>query len=254
MRDVYPVQCKSRAHIQCNRFMDEQSSGTLLGVSADETAGMIHVLRQVEILHEVDEADLRDLADGIEQRTYRLDDVILRPGETERGIVILASGTARAYHLSDEGREVTVAQMGQGDIFGLILVESRAHWRSFVVATSEETVVYHIAPAHFRRFLLDHSKVALAVIGLLGRRLADARDLVEQLALYDSETRLVHTLARLASRSPDHSVHETHEELARLVGTRREHVTRILRQLRQRGIVEYQPHSRRIMVRGLDVP
>lgn len=209
----------------------------------------VRVFKQCEILRDVDDASLRAFAAMARRRSYGRDELILREGDRTKAVVFIAGGTAQAYRLSPEGREITVARLQPGEVFGLEFLDTRS--KSFLKATSARTTVWSIPLAHFRRFLLTHPNAALNVAELLGRRLVETRDLLEEVALYDIETRLEHALVRLASRHPDRVVSETHEELAHMIGARREHVTRSLRHLRARGVVEYEPHGRRIVVRAI---
>lgn len=71
-------------------------------------------------------------------------------------------------------------------------------------------------------------------------------DRVEDLALYPVSTRLAHVLIRLAEASGRQMVAVTHDDLARLIGTRREEVTRALRRYRRQGLITTEPGRIRI--------
>jgi CRP/FNR family transcriptional regulator len=86
-------------------------------------------------------------------------------------------------------------------------------------------------------------------LGIAYERLARAFDLAAALHQQPIPVRLARLLCKIAKTSPDHVVHETHEDLAGLIGASREAVTRVLSDLRKRGLVESLRHRP-----GLHVP
>jgi CRP-like cAMP-binding protein len=186
---------------------------------------------------------------GAPCRTYERNQLICKPDDDMSALIIIGSGSARAYRLSPRGQEITIDTLVPGSVFGMQFADSDVKSNNFVESTSDETVVHRIPFDRVVEIMNDHPSVAVSVLALAHNRLKDARDRLADLALYDVKTRLAHALARLATRESTATVHATHRELAWIVGTRPEEVTKALRHLRDAGLVAYQPrHS------GITIP
>jgi CRP/FNR family transcriptional regulator len=206
-------------------------------------------LRRVPLFADLDSADLAGLTGGASRRVYQQRELIAGAHEAGHAWVI-THGTARVYGLSPRGREITIERLAAGDIYGLVLLEGTAPGACLLEATAESTTVYRIPIRSIEALCLAQPAFALSVIRLLSRRLTDARARLEDFALHDAKTHLAHTLARLASQ--DGQVAETHRELAGMIGTRPEEVTKLLRQLREEGLVSYEADHRALRVNDLD--
>jgi CRP/FNR family cyclic AMP-dependent transcriptional regulator len=212
----------------------------------------MRALAQVPIFRGLLDGDLTSLAAMARRRSYRRGEFVTVPDQDVREILIIVAGGARVYRLSASGNEITLEHINAPDLFGLIFLNEAVLARSFMVATSDETVVFHVPPAEIRVWLIEHPQVAVESLARISTRLADARDRLADLALYDVKTRLAHTLAKLAAANPNHEILVTHEGLARIVGARQEEITRALRQFRTQGLVRYRPHQRGMMVPDVD--
>jgi CRP-like cAMP-binding protein len=204
---------------------------------------------EADMFHGLGEQNVRRLMLDAQCRTYGRNQLICRPDDEMSALFIIGRGTARAYRLSPKGQEITIDTLVPGSVFGMRFAGAEARSSNFVESTSDETVVHRIPFNRMVEIMNDHPSVAVSVLRLAYDCLEDARDRLADLALYDVKTRLAHTLARLASRASTSTVHATHRELAWMVGTRPEEVTKALRHLRDAGLVSYQPrHS------GITVP
>ena len=212
----------------------------------------VRALAPVPIFSDVAPEDLQTLASLTRSRTYDRGQLIVSPDDPRREVLIIAAGGTRAYRLSPGGHEITLEYVDGPDIFGLVFLHEDLQPRSFVVATVDDTVVYHVPPELFRAWMMAHPDVAVKAAALVSYRLAEARDRIADLAFYDVKARLAHTLARLVRGAHNQMVLSTHEELARMVGTRQEEVTKALRSLRLQRLVAYRPHQRGIRVLDVD--
>lgn len=198
--------------------------------------------------HSLSEQNVQRLMRGAQARTYGRNQLICKPDDELRALCIIGRGTARAYRLSPKGQEITIDTLEAGSVFGMRFAGAEGRSNNFVEATSDETVVHRIALDRVVEIMTDHPSVAVSVLRVAYDCLEDARDRLADLALYDVKTRLAHTLARLAVRGRTTTVHATHRELAWMVGTRPEEVTKALRHLRDAGLVEYQPRQSGIAI------
>ncbi|HEX6510294.1 MAG TPA: Crp/Fnr family transcriptional regulator [Chloroflexota bacterium] len=196
--------------------------------------------------------ELRELAKGARRCCYTRHQLISNLEEDDTSVWLLIRGSAGLYRLSSDGHEVTLALLVPGDILGLVYLESLSNPMSCVEATADETVMYCMPRPFFWRFIELHPGAVLGALNLLSHRLGHAYDRIEDLALCDTRTRLARVLARLAVEDESHVVSTTHDELARMIGTTRERVTKVLCYLRRSRVVAYQPHRRGIAVLDID--
>lgn len=206
-------------------------------------------LRHVPLFADLGSADLATLAAVASRRVYQKRELIARADDASHCWVIVR-GTARVYGLSPRGREITIERLRAGDIYGLVLLHESSPGAGLIEATAEGTAVYRIPIRSIEALCLAHPQFALSVIRLLSRKLVEARARIEDFALHDARAHLAHTLARLAST--EGRVTETQRELAGMIGTRPEEVTKLLRQLRDEGLVSYEAGHRGLQVNDLE--
>ena len=194
------------------------------------------------------EQHIRQLLFGAQHRSYARNQLICKPDDELSALFVIGRGTARAYRLSPKGQEITIDTMVAGSVFGMRLTKLEVRSNNFVESTSDDTLVHRIPRDRVLEIISADPSVAVSVLRLAYDCLDDAQDRLADLALYDVKTRLAHTLARLATRGSTDTVHATHRELAWMVGTRPEEVTKALRHLRDAGLVEYEPRRSGITV------
>jgi CRP-like cAMP-binding protein len=182
--------------------------------------------------------------------------VVLRKGEwieveadAHPFLYVVLSGGLQLSAASSTGREIVLQNAGPGSVVGVDVLnpvpEARAR---ILLVTGDDTAVCRLSLGAFRRFLRSHPDAALALLYDTCAQLSAAFDLIRDLALYDVETRLAHLLARLAATDPDGKVWATHTELAAMIGTSQTRVTRLLAELRARGLIDYRHHGRGITI------
>ncbi|HZH42360.1 MAG TPA: Crp/Fnr family transcriptional regulator [Gemmatimonadales bacterium] len=165
-------------------------------------------------------------------------------GDPARSVFLLRAGLVKTSVLAPRGEELILRLDKAGDVFGeLCLCTGERHEQAVALEPSE--VVELPLDDLLGRLRLDN-KSLLDILAVVSGRLADAYERLRSMSLALTEERLVRTLLKLADdlgqRAPDgleigHYI--TQQELAQLVGARREVVSTHLNQLRQRGLVSY---------------
>lgn len=169
---------------------------------------------------------------------------IYLPGDPSEQIYLVKSGVIRISRQSTDNREVVLAFLHSGDIFGeLALVEESP--RDHVAEASEDAVLCEIPRDVLLRTIEGTPRFALHITKLIGARLRRLESRVEELLGKSAQARLAHTLLELADQ---HGVADadglliplrlSQTELGNLVGLRRETVNNILQEWRERGLVE----------------
>ncbi len=216
----------------------------------------IETLREPNRLDMLDEPARFELANAVEQNFPR-GATIIRAHEPTRSIYVIREGAVKESQMTPEGKEVILALLGPGDLFGdLAGTDSEAAPTSAVAMMP--TKVLAVPRADWMRLLESQSSLARNVREWLAKRLSDAWRLVRMLSRYTTEARLKSALVLLAERwgqpSEDGGIEIaldlTHRTLADLAGASREKVTRALGILSQKGLVRVA--KRRLVVPSLD--
>jgi len=166
-------------------------------------------------------------------KNYPANAVLVNEGDTGDSLFIILSGRIKAYGSAANGREVIYSTQGPGEYFGeLTLLDGGT--RSASVMTLEPTRCAVVGGAQVRDFLAGHPDFALHLLRRLTRLARAATDNVKSLALMDVYGRVARLLLELAHEEDGVlAVREklTQQDIAERVGSSREMVSRIFKQL-----------------------
>ncbi|TPV97156.1 MAG: Crp/Fnr family transcriptional regulator [Myxococcales bacterium FL481] len=172
-------------------------------------------------------------------------EVLLRAGDRPEAAFVVLRGRVNLLRGGHRGRELILACLGAGDLFGEagVMPEGVASTTAVAAGTVE---LCRLPIADLRRHLEEIPATSVRMLGLLQRRLADIEGVASGLALCDVEQRLRRTLSVLARRQ-GRRLQEganwvlapvpTQTELARMVGSCRETVSRTLTAMARDGLV-----------------
>jgi len=190
-----------------------------------------------------------DLARRVQVRTRPAATLIVAQDEPGDSMFILVSGRVRVALFGESGRELTLGELHAGEYFGeMSLIDNRP--RSANVIAIDDTVLLVLTKEAFTGHLRAHPQTALNLMSELSRRLRRADETIAQLALQDVEARHCRTLERLAREEVQPAVspadsdgdlvlrrRPTQQDLANMVGSCRETVSRTLTAMAKRGLV-----------------
>ncbi len=204
----------------------------------------VELLRHLPIFSDLDEASLRQLAERCVTRSVGPGHALFTAGEECRGLYVIADGRVRIYRLSPDGREQVLHIEGTGrPVAELPLFDGGTYPAS--ASTMDPTRLVFLPRADFEYLYRTHPDIAQAIIRGLGKRLRHLVHVAETLAFRDVAARLAMLLADYAERSGTRdgegvelSLDRTQEELALEIGTARESVSRAMKQLRRKGLIE----------------
>lgn len=167
-----------------------------------------------------------------------------RQGDESRSVFLMRTGLVKTSVLSPSGGESTLRVHRPGDIFGELCLCTGA--RRDQATALEASEVVEIPLAALLAQLQRDPHAALDFATLVCERLAEAYDQLRSLAADPVLARLVRTLLQLADApgvnapsGEEIARSITQEELARMVGARREVVSGLLNRLRERGLISY---------------
>lgn len=204
----------------------------------------IWYLKRIKIFSDLDDATLQSVAAQVAQARFRRRETIFTAWDPSDRVYLLRSGRVKLYMLSDEGREITLAIMEPGDIFGETALVNPAARQVFAEALDDATVAV-IGLADFEALMRGQPGVALKVTQAIGQQLIRTQRQVESLAFADVSTRLARfLLGQMAERGERQNgqgvrlpLALTHQEMANLLGTTRETLTSTLNRFVDAGVL-----------------
>lgn len=200
-------------------------------------------------------ADAERLAPELMVRTYQPREIVTVEGELCRGFFQVLDGRARLFRTGPEGREQIMRLLQAGDTFGEVPVFDGGPSPA-TVETLEECRIVLVPAQVFRRLVDTRPSIALDVLTHFARRLRSFTELVEQISLQTVQQRVaryIYLTAREEGRETPEGIliprTVTLHDLAALVGSVREVVSRTLHVMETDGIVEVR--RKEILVRDL---
>lgn len=154
-------------------------------------------------------------------------------------LALLVAGGARVYKVGETGREITLFRLEPGDscILTTSCILSDRPFPAHAVSEGE-TEAFLIPANLFRRFIDDYPEWRRYVFELLSRRLADIIAVIEEVTFRRLDARLAQYLAHAVEAQSRRSIAATHEHIASELGSSREVVSRLLKELEREGLVQ----------------
>ena len=204
----------------------------------------IWYLKGINLLKDLSESDLMRLSGQCSMAKYGSGDVIYFRDQ-QPNIYFIKSGAVKLVQASEGGTERLVEVIEAGEIFGR-LVDSES-WADERVVAVGEIVVCFLPYAQWRQFIRSSSDLEFSFFKWVGFRIRRLERRMDALYFKTSRQRIVDQLEDICNRfgkidSRGHvrvRLSITHEELAQLAGTSRQHVTSYLSELRQDGLIDY---------------
>jgi len=219
------------------------SHGDIHCVKAIDADARRAALARTQIFQALQPSDLDLILGRAAVRRVTRGTVVLRRGDPGGGMVVIMSGRVRVSVISEDGKEVTLSVLGQGEVLGeMSLLDGEPC--SADVTAQEDCVLLVIERGQFLALLRANNALCLHLMSLLTRRLRRANAALEDMALLDLPARLGRLLARLADdygvpiRSGTRiEVKLSQKDLSTLVGASREKVNRQIRQWEDDGVL-----------------
>jgi CRP/FNR family transcriptional regulator, cyclic AMP receptor protein len=201
------------------------------------------LLRNVPIFSELSDADVATLARVATRRRYPKDTVVFFENEEGDFFFMILEGRIKVTILGDDGREIILSVLSAGDFFGeMALLDNEP--RSATAIAVEESELLSLHRTDFQNVIADNKAIMSALIKILTARLRRANHQISTLALLDVYGRVARVMLDMAKeegkRLKDGRIafrRATHQEIANRIGTTRETVTRMLKDLERHGLI-----------------
>jgi CRP-like cAMP-binding protein len=212
------------------------------------------MIKNVSIFSDLSEGALASIERLVVEKNFPRDSLIVGQEDAGDSLFVVTRGKVKVVLYGRSGREVILSIFGPGEFFGeMSLLDNQP--RSANVIALEDATLLVLERRAFAEHLQQYPRTALNILAEMSRRLRRADAVIGNLALLDVYGRVARFLRELARREgegADGAVvirqRPTQQEIASMIGTSRETVSRALSEFQRRGYVEMS--GKRILLRN----
>ncbi len=176
------------------------------------------------------------VGDSFMVRSFRAGETVCEGDEMVGSLFLVASGRVQLYRTSQDGRRFVIATLGPGSMFGEASLLGGQGPDTRAVALESGTV--WVMPAQQAMELSStEAMFGFGLMQAIGQRVVEAENRLEQMAYSTIASRLAALLLELGEDDSLGIVRVTHQELADMLGTWRETISKTLQDFRRRGLV-----------------
>jgi CRP-like cAMP-binding protein len=215
--------------------------------------GKLWYLKNINLFRGMTDVQMQSVEQRTVMREVRRRETLYLPGDAGDRIYLLKRGVVKISSLGADGREIILAFLRPGEVFGeeAVLDESP---RDHMAEAYEDALICIIQRREFLDLLRSMPDLGFKVTKLIGLRLKTFRSRVENLLFKGAPARLAATLLDLAEQ---HGVRDDHgtllplrlsqQDLASLIGVTRESVNIALAEFRRNGLITLEGRSIRLV-------
>jgi CRP-like cAMP-binding protein len=197
------------------------------------------VLQNVPLFSQLAAPELQRVVDVARERAYPKNSVILFEDDPGDALYVVAQGQVKVVLIGEDGREVILSVLGPGEFFGeMALIDDEP--RSAHVIAMEDSALLVLRREDFQGILRQSPGLGLALLRELSRRLRRVDEKVGSLVLLDVNGRVAQLLLDLADEEDGARITRrlTHHTIAQMIGSSRETVSRTMRELVDKGLIQ----------------
>jgi CRP-like cAMP-binding protein len=204
----------------------------------------ISFLRSVSLFSELQDSDLRKIGNILSNRTFTRNSTVLIEEDTGSIMFIIMKGCVKITRISEEGKEVILSILNEGDFFGEMSIIEEAP-RSANAVTLEDTQLLVIHRNDFFQMLSDYPQITINLLKEFAHRLRRGDSQIKSLSIQDAVGKVASTLLRIADDSGTIykgrvtiSILPPQQDLASMAGTSRETISRAIGILKELGYLK----------------
>lgn len=210
---------------------------------------MINILRGLPLFSELNDEELNKLETITKKRTYSKRQYIFMEGEPREAVYFIQKGSVKIFKVDENGNEQVINLLQKGEMFPHIgFFDMTPYPATAEIIETAELFVIRIDD--FDNLLIEQPAIALKVMKIMGQKLLNLQQRVQELISQDTFHRTVRTLLRLADEVGEPNDQEvrinmpiTNQDFANMVGSTRETINRVLGQLKREALLETDRHG-----------
>ncbi|RHW41293.1 Crp/Fnr family transcriptional regulator [Neobacillus notoginsengisoli] len=210
-----------------------------------KAAAIRDLLSRFTIFKELDEYELEKISDISLTREFKKGAHVFMQGEPLKNVYFVYRGKIKIYKSDSSGKEQIVSIQKKGDMFPHVGFFRRGDYPAFAEVLDPATLV--IVPiANFEKVLIDNPELSIKLFKVLGERIVDLQNRLEEQILNNTNEQIIKLLVRLGkthgTEQPDGRIllkaEFTNRDLANMIGTTRETVSRTLTRMKKEQLIE----------------
>ncbi|MDF2814110.1 MAG: Crp/Fnr family transcriptional regulator [Paenibacillus sp.] len=204
---------------------------------------IVTLVRNVPLFQHLKDEELVMISSLFMERKYKKNSIIFFEGDTGDELFLVKSGTVKIYRI-DNSKQIILTLFRMGDFFGEMSLVQKGVTRSANAETLEPSVIYTLSRSMFFECMERAPALCMKLLEVTMNRLRRANEQIHDLTFLDVRTRILKTVYQLSldygelkQGQTQIAVKLTHQELANMVGTVRESVTKVLQELQEEGTI-----------------
>jgi CRP/FNR family cyclic AMP-dependent transcriptional regulator len=194
------------------------------------------MLEAVRLFRSLGAEDITEIEDHTNVKRCRRNTIVIERGDESNSLYFIISGQVRVFVAGDDGKEITLNELGPGDYFGELALLGETQ-RSASVITLSECEFRRLSKADFIHCLEQHPRIGFELVRHLSLEVRRLSDELADMALLDVYGRVAKILNDTAAEEDGKLITPklTQQAIADRVGCSREMVNRILKELKVGG-------------------
>lgn len=192
-------------------------------------------LGKIELFSGISSDALDELGSLMKEMSFKKNSIVITQGESSRSLFVVTSGRFKVFATDEEGNQTIFTFLGSRHFFGELSLLDDAP-RSATVVAVDDSKVLNLSHNHFCEFLRNHPEICQPLFKALTTRIRQMDDTICNLTSRDIYGRLIQALYHEAEQQVDGRLMTqrlTHQDLAEMIGSSREMVSRIFADLKK---------------------
>ncbi len=203
------------------------------------------LLKKVPLFKELTDEEIEPIVEMAYPRQFRARMLIFMKGDPLDRVFFIHSGKVKIYKSDINGKEQIISILQEGDMFPHAGFFSTGNYQAHAEVVEDATIIV-IPIANFEKLLLQRPDLCIKLFKMMSERIVDLQNRLEEQILHNTSEQILMLLLRLAKTYGKNradgrielNTQFTNRELANMIGTSRETISRTLSQLRKKEIVE----------------
>lgn len=202
-------------------------------------------LKTFPLFHGIPDDVLASIARVAMMRRIPRGQTVVCVGNKSDYVYFVLTGSLKVVVSDEDGREVILSILGQGELFGEMgMFDEQPRSASVIAVVASDLVM--IAKSEFRQIMQEHFEIAWRIMCNLAERLRNADRKIESLALMDVYGRVARLLIEMSEDVEGKTMvvrKISKQDIAKMIGASREMVSRVMKDLGQQGLIEETGHG-----------
>ncbi|WP_026700660.1 Crp/Fnr family transcriptional regulator [Salibacterium aidingense] len=207
-------------------------------------------LKGVPLFKELTEAEIEPIVKIAHVRTYKPRTFVFMQGDPLERVFFIQQGKVKIYKTDINGKEQIVSILKEDDMFPHVGFFGRGSYPAHAELL-EESIIVVIPIAEFETILLQYPEVSVKLFRVMGEKIIDLQNRLEEQVLHNTKEQILMLLLRLCEAygrelgagQVQLDTYFTNRELANMIGTSRETVSRTLTQLRKKEFIHFNKYG-----------